>query len=135
MATAKTTTERIAETKEKIEQLEKKKKKLEQAQNAQERKARTKRLCRRGGYLEKILPDTITLTDEQFDLFLDKTLLTDFTRRTLANILIWANQVRRETGGIGAGQWYGHKRERGQRRKAGGLTPPPLLWQGRIYTP
>jgi len=33
-----------------------------------------------------MLPDTITLTDEQFKIFLEKTLLTDFTRRALDTI-------------------------------------------------
>ena len=36
--------------------------------------------------MESLLPDIITLTDEQFKSFLEKTLLTDFTRRTLDTI-------------------------------------------------
>jgi len=84
---AKTKLEKIANLEDEIKKLKDEQKLLQQQHNEQERKLRTKRLCKRAGYLEKILPDTITLTDEQFDLFLDKTLLTDFTRKMLANII------------------------------------------------
>ena len=42
--------------------------------------------CERGGYLESILPESVSLTAEQFKTFLDKTLLTDFARRTLERL-------------------------------------------------
>ncbi|MDR2925333.1 MAG: DUF3847 domain-containing protein [Azoarcus sp.] len=82
---AKTKTERIAEIQTQIAQLEKRQKELEQAQKVQERKDRTKRLCKRAGLLESLLPDTIPLTDEHFKAFLEKTMLTDFARRILAD--------------------------------------------------
>ena len=83
---AKTKTEKIESITTEIQQLENQRKKLIQQEKEQERKDRTRRLCKRAGLLESLLPDTIPLTDEQFKTFLEKTLLTDFTRRTLGNI-------------------------------------------------
>jgi len=40
-----------------------------QEQKEQERKDRTNRLCKRMGLFEKLLPDCITLTEEQFQTF------------------------------------------------------------------
>jgi len=82
----KTTEQRIMDTELEIEQLINYKKELLQQQKEEERKARTKRLCERAGYLESILPNTVSLTKEQFQTFLDKTLLTEFARKTLASI-------------------------------------------------
>ena len=50
------------------------------------RKARDHRLCKRGAYLESIVPDTIALTDQQFYQFLDKTLKTERTAQIMHNI-------------------------------------------------
>ena len=83
MSSTKTTGERIETLQEKIQQLENQKKQLLQKQKAQERTARNHRLCKRGAYLESIVPDTIPLTDEQFYQFLDKTLKTDFAQKIL----------------------------------------------------
>ena len=44
-------------------------KQLEKQQAERERKDRNHRLCKRHGFLESILPDTINLTDEQFQAF------------------------------------------------------------------
>lgn len=83
---AKTKAEKIADIQEQIAQLENKQKKLVQEQKLQERNARTKRLCKRMGLIESLLPDTIPLTDEQFKTFLDKTLTTEHSRRILAGL-------------------------------------------------
>ena len=80
---AKTKIEKIAGIEEQIQQLENEKKRLIQEQKAQERKDRTKRLCKRMGLLESLLPDTIPLTDEQFKTFLEKTVTTEHSRRIL----------------------------------------------------
>lgn len=80
---AKSYDEKIAEAKLKIEQEQNNMKQLIQKQKEQVRKDRTKRLCKRMGLFESMLPDTITLTDEQFQGFLEKTILTDFARRIL----------------------------------------------------
>ena len=83
---SKTRLERIDGIKEEIEQLKNRQKLLQQQHNAQERKARTHRLCRRGGIVEKLLPGIITLTDEQFDTFVEKTLLTGYAERILKGL-------------------------------------------------
>jgi len=70
-----------------LEKLNNQKKLLEKERNAEERKTRTHRLCQRGGTVEKLFPDLIKFTDEQFTLFVDKTLLTDHTRRIIADIV------------------------------------------------
>jgi len=80
---AKTKTEKITGIEEQIRQLENQRKKLIQQEKEQERKDRTKRLCKRMGLFESILPDTIPLSDEQFKSFLEKTVANDFGRRTL----------------------------------------------------
>ena len=81
----KTTAEKLTSVEEQIKQLENQKKLLLQQQKTQERKARDHRLCKRGAYLEKIVPDTIQFTDEQFYQFLDKMLKTDRTNQILNN--------------------------------------------------
>ena len=83
---AKTKLEKIDGIKDVIEQLKKRQRLLLQQHNAQERKDRNHRLCRRGGIVEKLLPDLITLTDEQFDTFVEKTLLSGHAERILKGL-------------------------------------------------
>lgn len=80
---AKTKTEKIADIQAQIEQLKNQEKRLIQQQKEQERKDRTKRLCKRAGLLESLIPDTISLTDEQFKIFLEQTVATEHSRRIL----------------------------------------------------
>ena len=78
-----TLAEQIEKAKEDIRQQENALKLLNQKQKEQERTARNHRLCKRGGYLESKLPETITLTDEQYYSFLEKTVFTENARRIL----------------------------------------------------
>ena len=80
---AKTKAEKIAGIDEEIRQLTNKKKRLIQEQKEQERKDRTNRLCKRMGFIEKLLPDTIPLTEEQFKTFVEQTIATEHSRRVL----------------------------------------------------
>ena len=80
---AKTKAEKIAGIEEEIRQLENRRRKLVQEQKAQERKDRTKRLCRRMGLFESLVPDSIPLTEEQFKIFLEQTIATEHSRRIL----------------------------------------------------
>ena len=80
---AKTKIEKIASIDEEIRQLTNKKKRLIQEQKEQERKDRTNRLCKRMGFIEKLLPDTIPLNEEQFMTFVEQTIATDHSRRIL----------------------------------------------------
>ena len=80
---AKTKAEKITSIEEEIRQLENRRRQLVQEQKAQERKDRTKRLCRRMGLFESLVPDTIPLTEEQFKTFVEQTIATDHSRRIL----------------------------------------------------
>lgn len=80
---AKTKIEKIASIDEEIRQLTNKKKRLIQEQKEQERKDRTNRLCKRMGFIEKLLPDTIPLNEEQFMTFVEQTIATEHSRRIL----------------------------------------------------
>jgi len=83
---ARTKLEKIAGIEDEIRQLENQRKQLLQQHKEQERKARTHRLCKRGGLLESILPDTIPLTDEQFKTFLEKTIASKYARNILSGL-------------------------------------------------
>ena len=80
---AKTKAEKITSIEEEIRQLENRRRQLVQEQKAQERKDRTKRLCRRMGLFESLIPDSIPLTEEQFKTFLEKTVAAEHGRRLL----------------------------------------------------
>lgn len=80
---AKTKAEKIADIELQMTQLENLRKKLIQEQKAQERKDRTKRLCKRMGLFENMLPESISLTDEQFQIFLEKAVANEYGRRIL----------------------------------------------------
>jgi len=84
---ARSLEEQITSAKEEIRQKENRLKELRQKHKAQERKARTHRICTRGGHIESRLPETIALTDEQFFAFIDKTMLTKFSRDRLDEII------------------------------------------------
>ena len=79
----KTKLEKIAGIEEEIRQLENRRRQLVQEQKAQERKDRTKRLCRRMGLFESLIPDSIPLTEEQFKTFLEKTVAAEHGRKLL----------------------------------------------------
>lgn len=80
---AKTKAEKIAAIELQMTQLENQRKKLIQEKRQQDRNDRTKRLCKRMGLFEKMLPESISLTDEQFHIFLEKTVATEHSRRIL----------------------------------------------------
>jgi hypothetical protein len=83
---SKTRLEKIAGIEEEIEHLKTRQKQLKQEYNAQERKARNHRLCKRGGIVEKHLPELITLTDDQFNVFVEKALLTGYVEKILKGL-------------------------------------------------
>ena len=83
MSTRRTLEEQIEQAQKELKQKEARIKELLGRQRSRADKDRTRCLCERGGYLERILPETIMLETEQFNTFLDKTLLTDFARRIL----------------------------------------------------
>jgi len=78
---------KIASIEERIIQLQNQKKQEIQKQKASERKARTRRLCQRHGLLESMIPELISITDEQFKLFLEKAVCNAYGRDILRKIL------------------------------------------------
>jgi hypothetical protein len=83
----KTTSEKIAATRERILQLQNEEKQLIQKEKAEERKARTRRFCSRHGLLEKFMPDLADITDEQFESFIKIAIATSYGREKLAKIV------------------------------------------------
>lgn len=99
----KTLSQKIEDGLQEMAELKKRQDALLAQFNEQERKARTHRLCKRGGLVEKLLPELITLTDKQFDTFVEKALLTEYTRRIIKDLsaepvpTISAPQAKEET--------------------------------------
>ena len=87
MTNRRTLDERITAAKEEVAQKEARVKALLQQQKTQERKDRTHRFCVRGGKLEKLLPALAVLTEEQFETFVQKTLLTGFAEKVLRGLV------------------------------------------------
>jgi hypothetical protein len=79
--------ERISNIETQIAELVKQRKNIIQAQKAAERKARTHRLCKRGGEIEKLLPGIETLTEDEFKAFANITFLTPYSKGKLAGML------------------------------------------------
>ena len=101
---AKSRKEKIASYDERIAQLENQRKQEIQKMKAEERKARTKRLCSRHGLLEKIMPDLIAITDEQFEEFIKRGINTSYGQKLLAEIMAKEAESGTSNAPIGAGQ-------------------------------
>ena len=84
---AKSRTEKITSYDEQIAKLQEQRKKEVQKQKQDERKERDKRLRIRGEILEKMIPETINLTVEQFTTFLRRSTANTFGRDKLAEII------------------------------------------------
>jgi hypothetical protein len=68
------------------EKMEERIKDLRSRQRTRDDKARTHRLCKRGGTIEKLHPRLAKLDDEQFDMFVELVLKTDHTKGVLDEI-------------------------------------------------
>jgi len=79
--------EQIELAQQRIQDEQKRLKKLQAQQSEKDRKARNHRLCKRHGLIESLLPDTITLTDEQFEQFVKQHIANQHGRRALANLV------------------------------------------------
>ena len=86
MSNRKTLDERIEAARVEKQQAEARIKGLLNQQKTQERKDRNHRLCKRGGQVEKLLPGLAELTEEQFETFVQKTLLTGFAEKVLRGL-------------------------------------------------
>ena len=84
---AKSRTEKIASYDEQIAALQKKRSEELDKQKQEEKDEREKRQRKRGEILEKLIPETVNLTVEQFTALLNKTTANSFGRDKLAEIL------------------------------------------------
>jgi len=85
--TTKTAEEKLAAKDARIKQLQKQKQAIIKRENAKERKARNHRLCRRHGLFEKLMPDIINITDEQYEAFIRTHIRAKHGRNKLAEIV------------------------------------------------
>jgi hypothetical protein len=76
------TEKRIENVKEEIAKLNNRKNVLIQKHKAEERRARTHRLCKRGGYMESKIPELLTMTDEEFYSFVDNILILQHSNKS-----------------------------------------------------
>jgi len=85
--TKKTTDEKINNVDEQMRVLAEEKKALQRKKREEEQEEQKQRCHRRGVNVEKQLSDLAKLTDEQFDTFAKKVLLTEQTKRIISEIL------------------------------------------------
>jgi len=74
-----TTVKKLESVQAEIDHLTNRKKQLLQKQRSEDRRIRTHRLCKRGGYLESKLPGYSSMSDEQFFSFVETQLLPWYT--------------------------------------------------------
>jgi hypothetical protein len=84
---AKSRTEKIASYDEQIAALQKKRTEEFDKQKQEEKDEREKRQKKRGEILEKLIPETVNLTIEQFTTLINRTTANHFGRDKLAEIL------------------------------------------------
>ena len=70
-------------TQKKIRQYENRSKMLDRRLAIEKRKARNHRLCSRGGFIESIVPELITMTDEDAQAFFQLALTSETAREFL----------------------------------------------------
>jgi len=87
MSTRKSTDEKINNVDEQMRLLAEEKKTLQKKKRAEEQEKQKQRLCKRGSVVEKHLPDLAALTDEQFNIFEEKILFIEQTKRIITEIL------------------------------------------------
>jgi hypothetical protein len=84
---AKTRTEKIANYDEQIAKLQDQRREEIQKRQQEERKAKENRYKKRHKLLEDALPETINMTDEQYNTFISRAVANDTVRKIIANIL------------------------------------------------
>ena len=78
-------TAEIEESKKKIRQFENREKIIKQKLSVEERKARNHRLCKRGGFMESLVPELIAMPDEDAKAFLRLALTSEPAQEFLKN--------------------------------------------------
>lgn len=93
---AKSRQEKIISYDEQIAKLQEQRKKEMEKHRQEERKEQDKRRRTRGEIIEKLMPDTVSLTIEEFTVFINKTTANTFGRDKLAEI-VKANEAKNKT--------------------------------------
>ena len=75
----------IEDGKKKIRQLENREKIIKQKLSVEERKARNHRLCKRGGFMESLVPELIAMPDEDAQTFFRLALTSEPAQEFLKN--------------------------------------------------
>ena len=94
MAKRRTPEEQIEAVRKELEQKQARLEKLLKDRKKQDDKARTHRLCKRGGKVEKLFPRLIEMSEEQFELFVQKTLLTGYAEKIINQVLSVSSTVK-----------------------------------------
>jgi len=79
--------EQITKAEANIEKWQNRRNDLLQKFKDEESRARTHRLCKRGGLIEHLVPNVLNLSDEQFKSYLELTLLTEYSNRMYNNVI------------------------------------------------
>ena len=79
--------QQIEASAKRIQEEQRRLKQLEKQQAERDRKDRNHRLCKRHGFLESILPDSINLTDEQFQEFVKNHVANKFGKQAIADFI------------------------------------------------
>ena len=98
MSTLQSLNSKIEKAQAEMKQKENHLKELFQKQKEAAKKDRNHRLCKRMGMFEKLMPDTIPLTDEQFYSFLERAVANDYGKRALATIIAQGEKSQAPTG-------------------------------------
>ena len=73
----------IEDAKKKIWQYQNREKIIKQKLSIEERRARNHRLCKRGGFMESLVPELIAMPDEEATVFLRLALMSEPAQRFL----------------------------------------------------
>ena len=93
----KSTQEKIEALQQEILKKQREEKQLKKKYGEEQRKARNHRLCKRHGLFEKVLPESIDLTEEQFETFLKQHIANEHGRRFLVKITAQNSQDKAPT--------------------------------------
>jgi hypothetical protein len=124
MTKRRTLDEQIELAQEELKKKEARIKELLGRQRTKSDKDRTHRLCRRGGLVEKLLPNMATITDEQFETFVERILLTGEAEKVLAELTPSAPMKPQSGDGSLVGD-AAPKPESGADSHQGGISAPP----------
>ena len=87
MSTRRTRPERISAKRAELIQVQNELKRLEREEKDAEQKARTKRFCKRFGFIESIIPEMKNISDEKFEIFAKRHIANSYGVKILNELL------------------------------------------------